>query len=392
MNWMSKCLCCTVAFVAVAASATPVDAQGVLGRLRDRAKQKVEDKATEQVDKTVDKATGSVPAAGEASGSATVAGSPSAKPGEGAWVNFDFVPGSRPLFVTDFTSDKVGDFPRRLEFMDGNIEVAEWQGSRWLRTTSWPGGFAVPLPEVLPERFTIEFDATPGYHNNWLIMHFADGAADDVRFRAVNGRGQGGVFGAEHQTQGETPARIEPGQVFRARIMADGDYVKVYMDDARVANIPNAKLGRSNKIVFEVAGHNETPVFIGNLRVMAGGADLYEELSDDGRVATQGILFDTNSDRIRPESTPTLKEIAGMLKEHGDLRIAIEGHTDNVGQDAANQQLSEKRAAAVKAWLVEQGIEAGRLESKGLGASKPAAGNDTPEGRQQNRRVELVRL
>jgi outer membrane protein OmpA-like peptidoglycan-associated protein len=81
-----------------------------------------------------------------------------------------------------------------------------------------------------------------------------------------------------------------------------------------------------------------------------------------------------------------------MLKSHSDLKLTIEGHTDNVGDAAANQALSDKRAAAVKAYLVEKGIDASRLEAKGLGATKPKAGNDTAEGRQTNRRVELVKM
>ena len=109
-------------------------------------------------------------------------------------------------------------------------------------------------------------------------------------------------------------------------------------------------------------------------------------------MATQGILFATGSDVIRPESTPTLKEIAAMLSEHPDLKLTIEGHTDNVGADAANLALSEKRAAAVKATLVSQfGVSGDRLTTKGLGATKPSAPNTTAEGRQTNRRVELVK-
>jgi OmpA-OmpF porin, OOP family len=96
---------------------------------------------------------------------------------------------------------------------------------------------------------------------------------------------------------------------------------------------------------------------------------------------------------IRPESAPTLKEIGDMLREHPQLHLRIEGHTDDVGQAAANQTLSERRAAAVWQHLMQHyGIDASRLESRGLGQSRPATVNDTPEGRQQNRRVELVRL
>jgi outer membrane protein OmpA-like peptidoglycan-associated protein len=125
---------------------------------------------------------------------------------------------------------------------------------------------------------------------------------------------------------------------------------------------------------------------------MAGGRNLYDALAEKGRVATQGIYFDTGSDRLRPESTPTLKEIAAMLEEHPELSLTIEGHTDNVGAAAVNQALSEKRAAAVRQYLIDsKGIAAGRISAAGFGATKPSMANDTPEGRQNNRRVELVK-
>jgi outer membrane protein OmpA-like peptidoglycan-associated protein len=128
------------------------------------------------------------------------------------------------------------------------------------------------------------------------------------------------------------------------------------------------------------------------VRVAAGGRDLYEALADSGRVATQGVYFETASDQLRPESTPTLKAIAAMLAAHPALRLTIEGHTDAAGDARVNQALSERRAAAVRAALVGQfGADAGRLAAVGRGASRPAAPNATAEGRQMNRRVELVR-
>jgi outer membrane protein OmpA-like peptidoglycan-associated protein len=87
-----------------------------------------------------------------------------------------------------------------------------------------------------------------------------------------------------------------------------------------------------------------------------------------------------------------LKEIAATLKQHADLKILLEGHTDNVGAAAANLRLSDARAAAVKAALVsEYGADAARITTKGLGDTKPSVPNATTEGRAQNRRVEVVK-
>ena len=170
--------------------------------------------------------------------------------------------------------------------------------------------------------------------------------------------------------------------------------MKMYLGEQRVANVPNAVFPRSDTLFVSVtAAAEKYPILIGPIRIAGGGRDLYDRLARDGRAAIHGILFATNSDRIRPESTPTLDEIGKMLEEHPDLRISIEGHTDSEGEEAYNRSLSERRAAAVKAFIVEaHGIQPDRLQTAGFGESKPAADNGTPEGRQQNRRVELVRL
>ena len=170
--------------------------------------------------------------------------------------------------------------------------------------------------------------------------------------------------------------------------------MKVFIGEKRVANVPNAVFPRSDTLFIAVSWASEaSPILIGPVRIAGGGRDLYDRLAKDGRAATQGILFASGSARIRPESTPTLEEIGKMLEEHPGLRIAIEGHTDSDGEDAFNQELSESRAAAVKSYLVDRhGIDASRLESAGFGESRPVADNADPEGKQQNRRVELVRL
>jgi outer membrane protein OmpA-like peptidoglycan-associated protein len=161
-----------------------------------------------------------------------------------------------------------------------------------------------------------------------------------------------------------------------------------------VANAPNAVFPRTDTLFIAVSSAAEDyPILIGPIRVAGGGRDLYDRLARDGRVATQGILFASGSDRIRPESTPTLVEIGRMLEEHPELNLSIEGHTDTDGDDAFNQDLSERRAAAVRTYIIEHyDVEDGRLVTSGFGESRPVTDNASPEAKQQNRRVELVRV
>jgi outer membrane protein OmpA-like peptidoglycan-associated protein len=124
----------------------------------------------------------------------------------------------------------------------------------------------------------------------------------------------------------------------------------------------------------------------------SGVQQLEESLMKDGRVEIPDIFFRFGSDEIRSESEARLLEIAEVLKRHPDWKLNVEGHTDSMSADDFNQKLSERRAAAVKQWLVTRhGIAAARLATQGFGESRPRAANDTMAGRARNRRVELVR-
>ena len=116
-----------------------------------------------------------------------------------------------------------------------------------------------------------------------------------------------------------------------------------------------------------------------------------QDLGQSGRARIYGISFDTDSDVIKPESKVALENIVKVAREKGDWKFAIEGHTDSTATATYNQALSEKRAAAVKAYLTTAGVAPTRLASRGLGATKPVADNGTSLGRAQNRRVELVK-
>ena len=129
-----------------------------------------------------------------------------------------------------------------------------------------------------------------------------------------------------------------------------------------------------------------------DFRLAEGGKDVTEALTTDGRIVVHGIYFDTGSDVIRPESGGALRNVLQVIEGDPALKFRIEGHTDDQGGPKVNGPLSEKRAAAVKAWLVKQGVDAGRLTALGLGATKPLQANSTAEGRANNRRVEFVKL
>jgi len=332
---------------------------------------------------------------------AAVAASPMPKPGEGAWANYDFVPGDEVILFDDYSQDRVGDFPRSFELSQGNWEIVEWQGERYVRATS-NGIIAIPLPETLPERFTIEYPVSISHGNAFVrIMPGRSyyGPARNYRGSVATVEMTEAGLRQTSGSQGPTALADFPRARLRDVVVAfrrtaHGEHMKVYLGEQRVANAPNAVFPRSDTLFLAVSSASEkSPIMIGAIRIAGGGRDLYGRLERDGRVATQGILFATNSDRIRPESTPTLEEIGTMLTEHPELRLSIEGHTDSDGDEAYNQTLSEQRAAAVKQILVTSyGIDEQRLETAGFGESRPAGGNDSPEGRQQNRRVELVKM
>jgi len=119
-------------------------------------------------------------------------------------------------------------------------------------------------------------------------------------------------------------------------------------------------------------------------------SNMFEALNRDGHIALY-INFDTGKSIVRDESKPIIEQIVQMMKQNPDLKIGVEGHTDNVGSPASNKTLSEARAKAVVSAIVGQGISADRLSPAGYGQDKPVADNNTEEGRAKNRRVELIK-
>jgi OOP family OmpA-OmpF porin len=429
----------TIALAAlIAGAAPPVCAQGgLLKKIKDNAKEKATERVDQRTDQALDTAVNKAEhaitcvvtdrqclqraqAAGQpvqvtdsrgrpvssadsaaalqsaratASADAAGAGSSSAAPGTGVWLNYDFIPGDRTLFYDDFSDDQTGNLPSHEDGTSGNATVAELDGHKYFRTTTG-ATFTITLSAPLPQRFTIE--ATYCNPNNGHPLDFQIG--DDQAGHVWCGQDEAGINGDGPNGQkeaSEAAKGIGPADFVNCRFMFDGGYVKAYLNEQRLAQLNGLVFSRGRTITVTVPEGDEGAggTLLASIWVAEGGKKLYDALATSGRVATHGILFATGSAEIRGESTPTLKEIGEMLTAHPELKLLIEGHTDNVGSAAANQTLSEQRATAVKQYLIAHfQIDPSRLSTKGYGASRPVASNDTADGRQQNRRVELVRM
>lgn len=331
---------------------------------------------------------------------------------------YDFEAGDRVILYEDYSADVPGDFPRHMELVKGSWDIIDYGGRRMLRNTG-PRHSAVrlPLPETLPEKFTIEMTVLLHGQTNLALATAPpeDVPRNDFRLFHTDFNyfdiGTWGVGVVSRDGTDVTATEADAGPAIAdadayspygkasgpvpIRIMADGSHVKVYVGENRVANVPNADLPRSDTLWLEntYAASDEKPILIGPIRVAGGGRDLYDALAADGRVAVHDILFDTDQATIKPESAEVLNRIGSMLSEHADMSLMIEGHTDSTGDFDHNMDLSARRAEAVKQWLItDHGISSERLRTMGLGSTQPKESNDTEEGKRQNRRVELVKI
>ncbi len=422
------------AMVLTFAYAPAAHAQGFLHKLKDKATQKVNDRIDQRTDEALDSLINSsenvidcavgdqncvnkVHAAGKqvryvdangnpvgnqpdlqaANGGASAGGAASADttaPGAGAWLNYDFVPGDKVLFYDDFADDHVGDLPSHEDVTDGNATIVDIKGVHYFRTVTG-AQFWINLPDTLPDRFTIEATYfTDNGNGNPLTFDIGEGTDHYMDVWCYHD--QAGVEGSGRNGQKESredATGIGPTAFVHCRFMFDRGYVKAYLDAQRLGQLNGLVFTRTDKILVKVpSGSDEEPTLLTDIRIAEGGRPLYDALLANGHVSTHGILFASGSDKIQGESTPTLKEIGDMLTRHADLKLLIEGHTDNVGDSASNQALSERRAAAVKQYLVTTyKVASSRLSTKGYGDTKPIDTNATAEGRQNNRRVELVK-
>ncbi|KQC31165.1 OmpA family protein [Flagellimonas eckloniae] len=330
---------------------------------------------------------------------------------------FDYVPGDKPMFFDDFVNDFVGDFPSKWN-TNGGGEVVTLGDSpeKWLELISGYSLYYIPDVPQLPEEYTIEFDLmTVGTDNKTssnAILRID--LSDDDKFKDGSNFVHARISPCEYTPIGITMSnRINNKREIYSVVKADlrdefegrphisiavnKQRFRLWVNEEKHIDIPRIVPTGAvlNTLKFHANGFKDGKerLFITNLKVAEGGVDLRRKLISEGKVSTNGILFDVGSANIQPQSMGIIRQISQVLKQETSIGLKIVGHTDADGSDGNNQTLSKNRAEAVKNALVSvYGISSDRLISEGKGESEPVGDNSTAEGKAQNRRVEFIKM
>ena len=328
---------------------------------------------------------------------------------------YDFIPGEKVIFFDDFSQDAVGDFPA-LWNTNGSGEVVTTNlfPGNWMKLNSECCVWTDKLLN-LPDNYTIEFDIVPieretgkGMYG-WKMRLMQSRNATSWDAGTAPGKGgfclttyYYGKLSYNTWLYGECEKQNLSGFVeeqFQQKLnkkvhiamWIQKSRIRVYQGQDKIVDLPRAFPAgcvQPDRLRFEYGA-----ILISNVRIAVGAPDTRSKLITEGKLVTYGIYFDVNKDVVKAESFGTMKSIADVLKENPDVRVKIIGHTDSDGDNAKNLDLSQRRAKSVMNELVKVfGIDASRLETDGMGETKPVAPNDTPVNKALNRRVEFVKL
>lgn len=426
-------LICLFGFVVIA------DAQikGVMDRMKQRVKDKTNQKVNTTADNTVDTAFSKTErTVKDAAKEITTKDSTKKKidnneeisegsTGEKAtslkaYSKYDFVPGEKILVYEDFKQDAIGDFPARWNTnASGEVVTIDENPGHWFMMHR-AGTFMPEFIDSLQDNFTFEFDLITIHGNKtggWPSFHTAlvelsdrdkpqhwQTANNNFYFSVYAGNSTDGSISSARRKNGGSEASeqiiihhfADKTKPVHISMWRQKERLRIYFNEEKVLDLPRALAAdaKFNSILYFIPSADEDNRYcVSNLRLAVGAPDTRKKILEQNKWVTHGILFDVNSDRIKPESYGTLKEMANVLKEYADLKVNIVGHTDTDGADAANLDLSKRRAASVKIALAKEfGIDESRMETDGKGESEPIDKNDTPAGKANNRRVEFIKL
>jgi outer membrane protein OmpA-like peptidoglycan-associated protein len=329
---------------------------------------------------------------------------------------FDFVPGDKQLFFDDFSQDFIGDFPSKWN-TNGTGEVVRLNNidGNWFEMKAGYNIYYIPLTEMeLPEEYTIEFDLlTSGMDRKTSSTSVLQILLDDNDgFRTGANTAQARIpfcqyaaidINIQNKKDNKREIYSNVGADLRKVVLnqphisiaVNKQRFRMWVNERKYIDVP--RLLAENKIKYLKLGLNQLKddkerVFIRNLKIAEGGVDLRRKLMAEGKISTNGILFDSGSANIQPRSLGIVRQISQVLMQDETINLLIVGHTDSDGSDEANLKLSRERAKSVKKALVNiYNISGNRLTSDGEGESQPVGDNSTSEGKAQNRRVVFIK-
>ena len=290
---------------------------------------------------------------------------------ESAYAKSDFVPGDEIMFEDDLVGEQMGEFPSKWDLMSGNAEIASVDGKKVINLTDQSTEI-MPLMKdpknYLTEAFTLEFDFLGGSDEKQIycayIIHLKNMDGNDVAQITIDGTATGRIYTwwmtpNEDQREQNAAAPVKEEEWNHVALSFNKRTLKVYLNGNRLVNIPNC--ARPQNFTIQRSHWDDHRNMMTNIRLCKGAVPLYNRLTTDGKIITYAITFDIGKANIKPESMTEINRIAQLMKDNGDLKFEVQGHTDNTGTVAGNQKLSEQRAQAIVNKLVEMGIEANRL-------------------------------
>ena len=311
-------------------------------------------------------------------------------------VKADFMPGEKTIFYDDFSDMAAGDAPSRFKVRGPAPELRVGGGIRQL--TAVQTGSLFPNITSLPKNFTYEAEVQfENVSNARTALILYSSQKEILIWWIYAGPKQTQIVVAVKNHTEELARKnvaINWSQPAKIALWVQNGRVRAFINGEKHVDANQVELPEINRveILSLIAGGANQAVGYRSVRFAESTPDFSQVISASGRYVSHGILFDTGSDRLKPESAAVIQSIARGVQASPGLKLLIEGHTDSVGNADQNLDLSRRRAEAVKAVLISQfKVDASRLTTAGLGATKPIDNNDTPQGRSQNRRVEFVK-